>query len=128
MLLWIRIFYFNSHAHVERDLHVQSLAEQPTDFNSHAHVERDFIGVYRTLTIGISTHTLTWSVTRYGSYFEVLRWNFNSHAHVERDLFVAGIRVHTHFISTHTLTWSVTILTAFTAKALKFQLTRSRGA
>ena len=78
-------------------------------FNSHAHVERDFIRICRTLTIGISTHTLTWSVTHSSKYtlsaFSIsthtLTWsvtpteeepteeegNFNSHAHVERDGF-----------------------------------------
>ena len=55
---------FNSHAHVERDFNAAEVNGESTDnFNSHAHVERDFIWVCRTLTIGISTHTLTWSVT-----------------------------------------------------------------
>ena len=76
-------------------------------FNSHAHVERDILGIGMLLTIAISTHTLTWSVTF--SCYTVLKeitisthtltWsvtlvevtgleptaNFNSHAHVERD-------------------------------------------
>ena len=77
--------YFNSHAHVERDLHVQSLAEQPTDFNSHAHVERDRIFTYFTDIDFISTHTLTWSVTK----------KLNTYYRLKG-------------ISTHTLTWSVT--------------------
>ena len=55
------------------------------NFNSHAHVERD----WNTRTVGvkleISTHTLTWSVTRY-----------------------AIGKIKEYIISTHTLTWSVT--------------------
>ena len=33
----------------------------------------------------ISTHTLTWSVTRYSSFNLFPYEHFNSHAHVERD-------------------------------------------
>ena len=33
--------YFNSHAHVERDLIKIALTELVSNFNSHAHVERD---------------------------------------------------------------------------------------
>ena len=33
----------------------------------------------------ISTHTLTWSVTRYTAFILANVYNFNSHAHVERD-------------------------------------------
>ena len=32
-------------------------------FNSHAHVERDLLNLYFLARINISTHTLTWSVT-----------------------------------------------------------------
>ena len=55
------------------------------DFNSHAHVERDIL-VDKTIEYtGISTHTLTWSVTK------------------------ANLPVvEERYISTHTLTWSVT--------------------
>ena len=77
----------------------------------------------------ISTHTLTWSVTRdacmvcnanpnFNSHAHVerdqtktenleLKKNFNSHAHVERDN-SQFLTVNTLCISTHTLTWSVT--------------------
>ena len=34
-------WYFNSHAHVERDADVQEARHGKWDFNSHAHVERD---------------------------------------------------------------------------------------
>ena len=53
----------------------------------------------------ISTHTLTWSVTKYQNRQNV------------------AIK-----ISTHTLTWSVTILNKLQKKNMEFQLTRSRGA
>ena len=97
------------------------------NFNSHAHVERDEHIGHGTDTTIISTHTLTWSVTRspgvnvstadyFNSHAHVERddnrgeprrnlCNFNSHAHVERDLMVEDDRL-----------WE------------KFQLTRSRGA
>ena len=57
--------YFNSHAHVERDLHISNV------LTAHGY---------------ISTHTLTWSVTPETLYDET-DWeeDFNSHAHVERD-------------------------------------------
>ena len=58
--------------------------------------------------VKISTHTLTWSVTR--DFFSIISIgkNFNSHAHVERDVFTRS-EAETFRISTHTLTWSVTI-------------------
>ena len=55
------------------------------NFNSHAHVERDKDNVILTSDKQISTHTLTWSVTKtYGQVRACIS------------------------ISTHTLTWSVT--------------------
>ncbi len=39
------------------------------------------------LRLQISTHTLTWSVTEEASEVKYAGYNFNSHAHVERDLF-----------------------------------------
>ena len=119
-------------------------------FNSHAHVERD----YKIVTIYcgsiISTHTLTWSVTRSRSKTLWKRAYFNSHAHVERDKAVylydewilcisthtltwsvtisAGVKIVNIFISTHTLTWSVTSCVRGVFHVLTFKLTRSRGA
>ena len=79
----------------------------------------------------ISTHTLTWSVTRLNIALFPLLLHFNSHAHVERDAAAvipfetfADFNSHAHVerdhfapnehpkptISTHTLTWSVTHL------------------
>ena len=77
-------------------------------FNSHAHVERDTVRTAMGAVMTISTHTLTWSVTRYvhssapAARFQLTRsrgaWrlclhsrkhfhlHFNSHAHVERDV------------------------------------------
>ena len=61
------------------------MANDVVNFNSHAHVERDgWIDnalIFRT----ISTHTLTWSVTRYKVAQQFVPAYFNSHAHVERD-------------------------------------------
>ena len=92
-------------------------------------MERDIISDFINWNNGISTHTLTWSVTEMFSYFvnkfgistHTLTWsvtidkvgrmifvdNFNSHAHVERDSSAIPDR-NIHWISTHTLTWSVT--------------------
>ena len=99
------------------------------NFNSHAHVERDSSPLKVISRLPISTHTLTWSVTRYISHRGRQGDNFNSHAHVERDsvivlatLFLGNFNSHAHVerdldfyyvgisygISTHTLTWSVT--------------------
>ena len=120
---------FNSHAHVERDISAPDIAVTVWHFNSHAHVERDSLRLVKSMSPLISTHTLTWSVTRWWYtataplQFQLTRsrgaWqctlthktsfqNFNSHAHVERDEFDLFL-VWTHMdISTHTLTWSVT--------------------
>ena len=55
---------FNSHAHVERDSSPIVNAYGVVYFNSHAHVERDALLKFSLCQIiGISTHTLTWSVT-----------------------------------------------------------------
>ena len=56
---------FNSHAHVERDDGSLRSQEDVLNFNSHAHVERDVGRIYRISAFCISTHTLTWSVTKW---------------------------------------------------------------
>ena len=99
---------FNSHAHVERDRVSQNQNAACPYFNSHAHVERDEMSYISHTPTAISTHTLTWSVTRatfrhpYTRLIistHTLTWSvtaivkgnvenisdFNSHAHVERD-------------------------------------------
>ena len=58
------VLHFNSHAHVERDLAGVCAFKGYNDFNSHAHVERDRTLRAQSLSSSISTHTLTWSVTR----------------------------------------------------------------
>ena len=78
------------------------------DFNSHAHVERDYGQRCRYLHFTISTHTLTWSVTKEDQIKERKYQNFNSHAHVERDYWNKEVIINLKTISTHTLTWSVT--------------------
>ena len=55
---------FNSHAHVERDNINAGSVKECIDFNSHAHVERDTLHKFFRYYWLISTHTLTWSVTR----------------------------------------------------------------
>ena len=77
--------YFNSHAHVERDQPFTKTHVKDLNFNSHAHVERDCVAIFTRTISSISTHTLTWSVTRH---------NQNTKSSL--------------YISTHTLTWSVT--------------------
>ena len=55
---------FNSHAHVERDLQYTIYCMIVFYFNSHAHVERDGFFCTDQGYVYISTHTLTWSVTK----------------------------------------------------------------
>ncbi len=59
----ITVIYFNSHAHVERDVVIVGIFFSLNNFNSHAHVERDIIMAKWNTFLKISTHTLTWSVT-----------------------------------------------------------------
>ena len=99
---------FNSHAHVERDNQKAKPFTRYNYFNSHAHVERDGMSVKFIGYFGISTHTLTWSVTNDLCVLYIVSLHFNSHAHVERDVFLI-YSTYSVRISTHTLTWSVTI-------------------
>ena len=81
----LKYLNFNSHAHVERDASWINKIVAKFDFNSHAHVERDFIKKLSDEITKISTHTLTWSVTIVHKLKITVENNFNSHAHVERD-------------------------------------------
>ena len=64
---------FNSHAHVERDSSPIVNAYGVVYFNSHAHVERDALLKFSLCQIiGISTHTLTWSVTIYRQFAQII--------------------------------------------------------
>ena len=92
---------------MERDIFSFLLGYLILNFNSHAHVERDLLSFWFLARCAISTHTLTWSVTK-KAYNEMTDdENFNSHAHVERDRNLAW-NGYILTISTHTLTWSVT--------------------
>ena len=118
---------FNSHAHVERDHFASGLTNEQLNFNSHAHVERDISADVKTVNNFISTHTLTWSVTKNGTRkrkilqisTHTLTWSVT----LAKPKTIKGIE-----ISTHTLTWSVTTLRTLNNFILIFQLTRSRGA
>ena len=92
---------------MERDLAAVGQFDVVQNFNSHAHVERDVLHGFSFQIPHISTHTLTWSVTRGARRVVPPAKHFNSHAHVERD--ANGLRKQERLrISTHTLTWSVT--------------------
>ena len=73
---------------MERDDLAEIYNKGTWNFNSHAHVERDLTETEEEHTEEISTHTLTWSVTK-----DFLRYAIGK------------------IISTHTLTWSVTTKT-----------------
>ena len=96
-------------------------------FNSHAHVERDKLKTTSPRRTGISTHTLTWSVTpelnnkivNYCISTHTLTWSVTGFL---LPLFLMVL------ISTHTLTWSVTGTKCTIIINERFQLTRSRGA
>ncbi len=97
--------HFNSHAHVERDLHMNS-------FN---------------VNMSISTHTLTWSVTFIGSY-SGFKLTISTHTLTWSVTVNTTLPVTNSQISTHTLTWSVTLIVTNVYQFQWFQLTRSRGA
>ena len=99
--------YFNSHAHVERDVIIVSLPLKYLNFNSHAHVERDASWINKIVAkFDFNSHA---HVERdiCLAYFSFEKIYFNSHAHVERD-FIKKLSDEITKISTHTLTWSVT--------------------
>ena len=120
------------------------------NFNSHAHVERDLYGMQHTLTTSrISTHTLTWSVTKHcqkhGFVSKIsthtLTWSVTEALEVwddENEISTHTLTWSVTFplrpclvngeISTHTLTWSVTCPRRLVRRGARFQLTRSRGA
>ena len=92
--------YFNSHAHVERDIFRTANECIWHYFNSHAHVERDAVFDNLIVKSDISTHTLTWSVTSTHWVLITQCENFNSHAHVERDLYSCNVAtIFFHFNS-----------------------------
>ena len=80
-----RRWYFNSHAHVERDLWRLIASNMCWHFNSHAHVERD------SSINDLLFTTTVFQLTRSRGAWPLLpqsitaMTDFNSHAHVERD-------------------------------------------
>ena len=120
--------HFNSHAHVERDQPFTKTHVKDLNFNSHAHVERDCVAIFTRTISSISTHTLTWSVTRVDIRSYSTLYNFNSHAHVERDKRTSFIsNLFSNFNSHAHVERDAAVWFAF-GRTLKFQLTRSRGA
>ena len=79
------------------------------NFNSHAHVERDRLKV-ATLQLmkGISTHTLTWSVT-FNKRYSTLSNHISTHTLTWSVTLSECLNAGEEVISTHTLTWSVTL-------------------
>ena len=77
---------------------------------------------------GISTHTLTWSVT--GKTYAVCEQeiNFNSHAHVERDAHFTTLPLYYTNFNSHAHVERDDNEINSLLNTLEFQLTRSRGA
>ena len=104
----ITVIYFNSHAHVERDVVIVGIFFSLNNFNSHAHVERDkFFSSLLLYIKNFNSHAHVERDEMFRSYTDTIILHFNSHAHVERDVF-GSKNVVRIIISTHTLTWSVT--------------------
>ena len=76
----------------------------------------------------ISTHTLTWSVTRGADVIYRNAGHFNSHAHVERDAEVAKYAVKPGDFNSHAHVERDKSNINNKELHKKFQLTRSRGA
>ena len=120
--------HFNSHAHVERDSSKILLIIVSIYFNSHAHVERDIHRCRFFWTLDISTHTLTWSVTKRTNRRAATLRNFNSHAHVERDWHTLDCLAPSRWFQLTRSRGAWRMLISWTIRLLAFQLTRSRGA
>ena len=63
---------------MERDVWLWVAHAEPAYFNSHAHVERDVFSSICDVAAIISTHTLTWSVTVAGAEFTITA-NISTH-------------------------------------------------
>ena len=144
-----KIFYFNSHAHVERDGYVRKYCQNYIISTHTLTWSVTGCRAFLAKTSLISTHTLTWSVTEYELHHKYLV-KISTHTLTWSVTFIYVILAKKHIISTHTLTWSVTQnisiqyivyristhtltwsvtwLQVSLPLALKFQLTRSRGA
>ena len=77
--------------------------------------------------IRISTHTLTWSVTKLQMQVQTLT-QISTHTLTWSVTIFNAKSGSISIISTHTLTWSVTTEFVIANPILGFQLTRSRGA
>ena len=98
---------------MERDHPQKSYCRSCRYFNSHAHVERDYFDSLRKVLLGISTHTLTWSVTGSGKSRSLKNF-ISTHTLTWSVTYPPQDREGEKYISTHTLTWSVTVIgTAF---------------
>ena len=64
-------------------------------------MERDILAKKHINHAFISTHTLTWSVTKFVNDVSLFLWHFNSHAHVERDYHHKGIQKPPHYFNSH---------------------------
>ena len=90
-------------------------------------MERDCDDCLKRSGISISTHTLTWSVTK-GGKLEFDDSFISTHTLTWSVTEITPVTKRQAQISTHTLTWSVTELVRKTLVRGEFQLTRSRGA
>ena len=119
--------YFNSHAHVERDIFRTANECIWHYFNSHAHVERDAVFDNLIVKSDISTHTLTWSVT---GLLHGLGTNFSFQLTRSRGAWLCIAEPYSHE-SVFQLTRSRGAWRNVQMEKLMrcvFQLTRSRGA
>ena len=112
---------------MERDKSTIFMSLSGVNFNSHAHVERDKFIICSSMVSGISTHTLTWSVTDFLRY-AIGKIKISTHTLTWSVTLEKNIQCNHLQISTHTLTWSVTCQNVTIIKMRIFQLTRSRGA
>ena len=99
--------YFNSRAHVERDLGDVRKVLVVRNFNSRAHVERDAATLENLGLAKISTHALTWSATVIISAFRSLS-SISTHALTWSATSSSSAMFCENGISTHALTWSAT--------------------
>ena len=92
---------------MERDIVFFNAKNCRRYFNSHAHVERDLRFSSTRAILRISTHTLTWSVTCPFCGAD-LKHRISTHTLTWSVTLNFGQNVTVYVISTHTLTWSVT--------------------
>ena len=91
-------------------------------------MERDVIHRLSADHSAISTHTLTWSVTRPLQPAAAAAFDFNSHAHVERDIENLVVPIVSRYFNSHAHVERDFDIAFKPADVNLFQLTRSRGA